>query len=367
MVHIKYHTSVVKHILFKGDSMGQKKSKRAATRRGLTFPNIASRAITQRLAPSQQAAAQQAAAQQAAAQQAAAQQAAAQQAATQQAATQQAAAQQAGPVASQGRNRTGWGRFFSDFLRGDYGALGQYGVSSGLSGVRQGFSNAFPGQQAASQQAASQQAASQQAGVPQGVSTEQELGQQGVSPEELRQIVQGGGLQALGKIGQISKEGLGDKDADWVDKLEQLTLGREPMFLRAPAFTGGQFQQLGDILGAGSRALGESPYSFEPIAAAARQRFQQQTIPGLAERFAGMGGLGSSSFGRQMGQAGKEFETNLAGQQSQFNLQRQPYLNQLLGLGMTSPYLTNLQAAGQGVLPGLIGAIGKGAAAYMGG
>lgn len=62
--------------------------------------------------------------------------------------------------------------------------------------------------------------------------------------------------------------------------------------------------------------------------------FNQQTVPMLAERFAGMGGgLGgggtaSSGFGQALGAAGANLQTNLAGMKSQ--MQRQS-INDLLG------------------------------------
>lgn len=55
------------------------------------------------------------------------------------------------------------------------------------------------------------------------------------------------------------------------------------------------------------------------------QQFEQQTIPGLAERFAGFGaqggGLSSSGFGQSLGAAGANLQTDLASMKS--NMQRQ--------------------------------------------
>ncbi len=62
------------------------------------------------------------------------------------------------------------------------------------------------------------------------------------------------------------------------------------------------------------------------------QEFEQQTIPGLAERFAGMGamggGLSSSGFGQALGAAGSNLQTQLAQMKQQY--QRQS-INDLLG------------------------------------
>jgi len=252
-----------------------------------------------------------------------------------------------------------------DVAGGKYGLAGQYGPLQAL--MRQ-----LGLMQPQQQQAQGQSAQAAGAGVPplgQGMQQQPagagvpQLGV-GVSPEIGRSILQEGGMGALGGIGGISQQGLDDPNADWLDKLEKITLGREPQFLRAPRFTEGQFQQLGDILGAGSQALGEQPYSFAPIEKQARERFEQQTVPGLAERFAGLGALGSSSFGRSMGEAGRGFERDLAAEQSKFALQRMDPLSRLLGLGLTDPYVSNLQAGGQGMLPGLMAGLAKAGTSY---
>lgn len=45
--------------------------------------------------------------------------------------------------------------------------------------------------------------------------------------------------------------------------------------------------------------------------------FDQQTVPGLAERFAGAGALSSSGFGQALGSAGANLKTNLAAMKAQ--------------------------------------------------
>lgn len=62
--------------------------------------------------------------------------------------------------------------------------------------------------------------------------------------------------------------------------------------------------------------------SFEPIEKLARQNFQQQTIPSLAERFAGLGGLQSTAFKGELGRAGSNLENQLAALRSQYGLQQ---------------------------------------------
>ena len=108
-------------------------------------------------------------------------------------------------------------------------------------------------------------------------------------------------------------------------------------------FTDPQQQGLGQILQQALSGL-QQPLGqgFAPIAEQARTQFQQQTIPGIAERFSGIDGQRSSGFQQALGQAGAGLEQGLAGQQAQFGLQQQGLLQQLLGQGLT-PQFENLQ------------------------
>lgn len=62
--------------------------------------------------------------------------------------------------------------------------------------------------------------------------------------------------------------------------------------------------------------------NFEPIANEARRNFSQNTIPTLAERFAGLG-RNSSGLQQTLGGAGAQFESQLAAAQAQHGLQEQ--------------------------------------------
>lgn len=68
----------------------------------------------------------------------------------------------------------------------------------------------------------------------------------------------------------------------------------------------------------------ESPM-FKSLAAPHMRQFQEQTIPGLAEQFAGMGamggGLSSSGFGQSLGAAGAGLQERLAALQAQIQQQ----------------------------------------------
>lgn len=92
--------------------------------------------------------------------------------------------------------------------------------------------------------------------------------------------------------------------------------------------------------------LGGDQASYDRFAAPYMQQFEQQIVPGIAERFAGMGtggSLSSSGLNQSLARAGENLQTNLAGLQSQRQLQgaqlglgyaQQPYSNLLGGLGV---------------------------------
>lgn len=85
--------------------------------------------------------------------------------------------------------------------------------------------------------------------------------------------------------------------------------------------------------------IGQQQNSFDPIAKQAREQFNQQTVPGIAERFTQMGGgQRSSAFGQQLGSAGANLDTNLAALRSQHGFQQQrlqqDLYNNLLQLGL---------------------------------
>ena len=61
---------------------------------------------------------------------------------------------------------------------------------------------------------------------------------------------------------------------------------------------------------------------FGPIENLARQKFQQETIPTIAERFAGAGGLNSSALKGELGKAATHLESQLAALRSEHGLQR---------------------------------------------
>lgn len=131
------------------------------------------------------------------------------------------------------------------------------------------------------------------------------------------------------------------------------------------------FSQLSSLLGpllsqSGSYyqdLLSGSPESFERFEAPYKRQFEEETIPALAERFAGMGGLSSSGFQQSLGQAGTALSENLAalreGLRSQVPGQIMSNLQNLLGM-QTQAFLPKQKGFGRSFLEGLAPGVGQG-------
>lgn len=130
--------------------------------------------------------------------------------------------------------------------------------------------------------------------------------------------------------------------------------------------TGGQGQEaaLQHLMG----LLSGSPESFQAIEAPARRGFEQQTIPGILERFSGGGAGRSSGLQQTLGAAGQELETGLAAQRGQM---QQDAVKQLLAnflgqsqLGLGTQTFENVMQPGRGgflqsLLGGMSGGFGQ--------
>ena len=95
-----------------------------------------------------------------------------------------------------------------------------------------------------------------------------------------------------------------------------------------------QYQQQG-LQYAGNQLFGpQNQFDFAPIAAEARKNYQTQTIPSIMQRFASNDMLGSSGLNSALSGSAKDLEMGLASLRSQYNLQRQPLLQDLLRMGL---------------------------------
>jgi hypothetical protein len=115
-----------------------------------------------------------------------------------------------------------------------------------------------------------------------------------------------------------------------------------------------------------ARMLGQqqvqNPYQgFEPIAKRAQTMFQQQTVPGLAERFSSFGdgnALSSPAFAAQLHGAGVDLSDNLAAIMAQYGLHQQELGQHLFGQGMTPQFENYYQEPGPSFLSALFSGLG---------
>lgn len=117
----------------------------------------------------------------------------------------------------------------------------------------------------------------------------------------------GGGFGGKGKKDQFRQiETMSPQQKQILSHLAQM-LGPE----------GQMGQAYGQGLGGLQEMMDPSSAAYQRFEAPHLQQFEQQTIPGLAERFAGAGPMGgalsSSGFGQSLGAAGSQLQTNLAG------------------------------------------------------
>jgi len=152
-------------------------------------------------------------------------------------------------------------------------------------------------------------------------------------------------------------------------------VGHSPKMKQTSKFTEPQqqFQEmllsmLGGPTGQGmdwiSQLLSGDEEAMKAFEAPAMRQFEQEVVPGIAERFAGMGTMGagdSSAFQQTMGQAGKELSENLQQMRSglKFNALQalQNFMNPAMAQGRENMY----DPGSYGIAGGALQGIGQGA------
>ena len=130
--------------------------------------------------------------------------------------------------------------------------------------------------------------------------------------------------------------------------------------------------QLGGPLSSGignlQQILSGSPEALRAFQAPALRQFQEQIVPGIAERFSGLGAGSqrSSAFAQSLGSAGADLAERLAAQRANLQSGALSQLQGLLGTSMQSQF-QNLQIPGQeGALQGLFRGLGSGLGGGLG-
>lgn len=137
---------------------------------------------------------------------------------------------------------------------------------------------------------------------------------------------------------------------------------------QVPKYSSEQQQVLNQILAQAMGGMQNPTKGFGPIEEQARMGFRQKTLPSILERFAGMGqNRMSSGLMGSLGEAGTGLETNLAAMKSQYGLQNQGNLQNLLGMGLTQQFDTIYKPKSPGILGGMMGGLGQGLGGALGG
>jgi len=121
--------------------------------------------------------------------------------------------------------------------------------------------------------------------------------------------------------------------------------GKKPSFEQVPTRSPQQLQTMQSLL---KNLLPQAQQSFDfgPIAQGATQRFEQQTMPQISEAFGGAGAKRSSGYNQAIANAMETLQTQLAGQESQFGLQSQGNIANLLGMGLGQQF-ENVERPGE--------------------
>ena len=127
-------------------------------------------------------------------------------------------------------------------------------------------------------------------------------------------------------------------------------------------------QLLGPLLQQGGGYLGGlfGEGAPEQFAAPFMRQFQEEIVPGIAERFTEAGGQRSSAFAQQLGKAGAGLEEQLASLQGQLSQQGLQSLMGLLGAGLTPTQQSVFRPQTGGLAGGLVGGLGQGLGTALG-
>lgn len=164
--------------------------------------------------------------------------------------------------------------------------------------------------------------------------------------------------------------------------INSFLFGEEPSIEQLPNLTPEQNQSLSQILGllnqsgqpGGAFNNAQNYYSgllqpgqeaYDQFSQPYLQQFEEQVLPMIAERYAGMGALSSSGFAQALGGAGAGLQSQLAQLFSQLQQQAasgaSSQFGQLGGLGLGTQPFTNYEKPGhQGFGPQLLSSLIKG-------
>ena len=116
-----------------------------------------------------------------------------------------------------------------------------------------------------------------------------------------------------------------------------------------------------------SALLSGDPEALNAFEAPLIQQFEQETIPGLAERFAQYDAQGSSGFKNSLAGASKDLTTNLAALRGQLQMNALGNLGGLLGLGTQQSFQPLMKQGSQGLFGSALTGFGSSLGSKLGG
>lgn len=110
--------------------------------------------------------------------------------------------------------------------------------------------------------------------------------------------------------------------------------------------------------------LSGNPDAFAAFEGPYKQQFEQEIVPGIAERFAGMGtggAMDSSAFQQTLGRAGRELSTSLAALREGLKSQAVQGLQGMINPSLSRSFENVYDPGSYGVLGGFLQGLGHGA------
>ncbi len=127
-------------------------------------------------------------------------------------------------------------------------------------------------------------------------------------------------------------------------------LGQQEKFNQTPTVTPGQAGGIDALLNMGLYNQNNPYEGYQPLEEEAIRQFKTETIPGLAENFAGADALNSSGFQGALGSAGAGLQSMLAAQKAKYGQNQQEFGLRQADQGLRSQFDTNYTKPTSGFL-----------------
>ena len=150
----------------------------------------------------------------------------------------------------------------------------------------------------------------------------------------------------------IRTQQLGGQQPGWLESLKNYFLGTPAHQLQSTNYSPNQQMGHEFLLQQGANSLNDPYAGWEDLQNSIGKYYNEQVVPGVAERFSGLGNnsLTSPDFTKQLQQSGQGLQELLAAQKSQYGQQNRNFGLQALNRGL-QPYQENTYVPRQPGLP----------------